>query len=76
MPRIKAGHDSREVEINELRLDRLTTRRIPEAAVRNRTLVAVGYFDLTASGSKLQVSPSTFFAAERSSFCCTGGGTG
>jgi len=37
---------------------------------------AIAHFNLTASGSKSQVSPSTFFAAERSSFCCTGGGTG
>jgi hypothetical protein len=37
---------------------------------------ADAHFDLIASGSKLQVSLSTFFAAERSSFCWTGGGTG
>jgi hypothetical protein len=30
--------------------------RVPEAAIRNGALVAVGYFDLTASGSKLNAS--------------------
>jgi hypothetical protein len=33
--------------------------RVPEAAIRNGALVAVGYFDLTASGSKLNASGKT-----------------